>query len=59
MCRGGWGKLSRTGGILSLLELLSTVVTLFSTTVQTVNVDAIMAILTFYRFGVHVLAGHR
>ena len=47
-------------------ELFSTVVfsgtalvTLFPTTVETVNVDAITAILKFHRFGGHFLVGHR
>ena len=31
----------------------------FPTTVETVNLDAVTTILTFYRFGGHVLVGHR
>ena len=34
-------------------------VTLFPTTVETVNVDIAMAILKFYHFGGHFLVGHR
>ena len=52
------GELSRRVGIISLLELLSTVVsfgtvfvTLFATTVGTVSDGDGVAILTFDRFG--------
>ena len=39
---------------------LSTVfVALLPTTVETVNLDAVITILTFYCFGGHVLVGHR
>ena len=72
--RGSRVELSRGVGVLSFMELAfsrcfelfstavfsSTVfVTLFPTKVDTVNDDAVMASLTFYRFGGRVLVGHR